>query len=245
VGGGVRRVSGRCRFRGTVRGQLRASRPSARRGRPTREGSQAIGRSRGGLATKIHAVVEALGNLARWRLTAGQAVAVTEAEPRLEGIPAEAVAADKAYDPQALIDSTTRRGAQALIRPRGNRTEPCDFDRRLYKGRNLVERFFCRIKHFRRVVARYDELDCRYREFSAIAAAWLWLASLRQQYLARSWFKAARRKQLDFGFHFGGGCAEPVSDRYPLTPVIAACFGLHMFRWLSAGWFTERKCDHL
>lgn len=53
-------------------------------------GAQAIGRSRGGLTTKLHVVVEALGNLARWRLTAGRAADVTEAEPLLEGIPAEA-----------------------------------------------------------------------------------------------------------------------------------------------------------
>jgi transposase len=70
---------------------------------------------------------------------------VTEAEPLLEGIPAEAVAADKAYDSQALIDSITRRGAQAVIPPRSNRTNPREFDRHLYKGRNVVERFFCRI----------------------------------------------------------------------------------------------------
>jgi hypothetical protein len=66
-----------------------------------------------------------------------------------------------------------------------------------------------------------------------------------QQYLERSWFESARRKEPDFGFHFGVDWAEPVSDRRPLAPVIAACFGLHMFRWRSAGWFTERECNHL
>jgi transposase len=140
------------------------------------EGAQAIGRSRGGLTTKIHALVESLGNLARWRLTPGQAADVCEAEPLLAGIPAQAVAADKAYDSDALIDTITASGAQAVIPPRANRNAPRGFDRHLYKGRNLVERFFCRIKHFRRIATRYEKLDRRYEAFIAITAAWIWLA---------------------------------------------------------------------
>jgi len=126
------------------------------------EGPQAIGQSRGGLTTKIHALVEALGNLARWRLTPGQAADVTEAAPLLADVVTEAVGADKAYDADALIETITASGAQAVIPPRANRTEPRAFDRHVYKARNLVERFFCRIKHFRRVAARYDKLDLRY-----------------------------------------------------------------------------------
>lgn len=140
------------------------------------EGAQAVGRSRGGLTTKIHALVEALGNLARWRLTPGQAADVTEAQPLLEDVAAGAVAADKAYDSDTLIDAITATGAQAVIPPRANRTEPRTFDRHIYKGRNLVERFFCRIKHFRRIATRYDKLDRRYEAFITIAAAWIWLA---------------------------------------------------------------------
>lgn len=60
-------------------------------------------------------MVEALGNLARWRLSAGQAADVTEAEPLLDGVAAKTVAADKAYDSQALIDTITASGAQAVI----------------------------------------------------------------------------------------------------------------------------------
>ena len=152
------------------------SRPSTRCGRPQKEGAQSIGRSRGGLTTKIHALVEALGNLARWRLTAGQAADVTQAEPLLDGVAAKAVAADKAYDSQALIDTITASGAQAVIPPRANRTQSRTFDRHIYKSRNLVERFFCRIKHFRRIPTRYDKLDKRFEAFIAIAAAWIWLA---------------------------------------------------------------------
>jgi transposase len=90
--------------------------------------------------------------------------------------PAQAVAADKAYDADALIDTITASGAQAVIPPRANRNEPRGFDRHIYKGRNLVERFFCRIKHFRRIATRYEKLDRRFEAFIAITAAWIWLA---------------------------------------------------------------------
>jgi transposase len=106
-------------------------------GAQKKRGRKAIGRSRGGLATKIHALVEGLGNLARWRLTAGQAADVSEAEPLLAGIAATSVAADKVYDCDALIDTSTAGGAEAVIPPRTNRTEQRHFDRHLYKGRNL------------------------------------------------------------------------------------------------------------
>lgn len=129
-----------------------------------------------GLTTKIHALVEALGNLARWRLTPGQAADVSEAESLLEGVAAKAVAADKAYDSQSLLDTITASGAQAVIPPRANRRQSRAYDRHIYKGRNLVERFFRRIKHFRRVATRYDKLDCRYEAVIAIAATWIWLA---------------------------------------------------------------------
>jgi transposase len=121
-------------------------------------------------------LVEALGNLARWRLTPGQAADVTEAEPLLEGVAADAVAADKAYDSQSLVDAIEASGAEVVIPPRANRTQPRTFDRHIYKARNLVARFFCRIKHFRRIATRYDKLDRRFEAFIAIAAAWIWLA---------------------------------------------------------------------
>jgi transposase len=145
-------------------------------GAQKKNGPQAMGRSRGGLTTKIHALVEALGNLARWHLTPGQAADVSEAASLLEDVAADAVVADKAYDAQSLIDTITATGAQAVIPPRANRIQPRAFDRPIYKARNLVERFFCRIKHFRRIATRYDKLDKRYEAFIAVSAAWIWLA---------------------------------------------------------------------
>jgi hypothetical protein len=89
---------------------------------PKKRGARAIGRSRGGLTTKIHALVEGLGNLARWRLSAGQAADVTEAETLLAGIAARFVAADKAYDCDALIKTILRSERDLHRREQGTRS---------------------------------------------------------------------------------------------------------------------------
>jgi transposase len=73
------------------------------------------------LTTKLHALVDALGNPARWILTAGQVHDVTQAEPLLEGIEAEKVIADKARDSQSLLETIQNRGAEAVIPSRSNR----------------------------------------------------------------------------------------------------------------------------
>jgi transposase len=136
---------------------------------PQKNGDQALGHSRGGLTTKIHALVEGLGCLARWTLSGGQLHDVTQAEAILDGIVTQAVVADKAYDADSLIESITQCGACAVIPPRGNRREPWAFDTHQYKHRNLIERFFCRLKQFHRIATRYDKLASRFSGFIAIA----------------------------------------------------------------------------
>jgi transposase len=127
------------------------------------------------LSTKIHALVEGLGQLARWRLSGGQVHDVTQAEELLQDIPAQAVVADKAFDAEALLAKITERGARPVIPPRNNRIQPRDYDKHQYKHRNLVERFFCRIKQFRRIATRYDKLAVRFSSFIALTAAFVWL----------------------------------------------------------------------
>lgn len=121
-------------------------------------------------------MVEALGQLARWTLTGGQLHDVTQAQDLIAGMATEAVVADKAYDANPLIDAITRAGASAVIPPRKNRQSPRPFDTHQYKHRNLIERFFCRIKHFRRIATRYDKLASRFSAFIALVAAFIWLA---------------------------------------------------------------------
>lgn len=141
-----------------------------------KNGDQPIGRSRGGLTTKIHALVEGLGNLARWQLTAGQTHDITQARDLIMGVPAQTVAADKAYDADALTQSITQAGAEAVIPPRENRCQTRHYDRHQYKHRNLIERFFCRLKEFRRIATRYDKLATRFSAFIALVASFIWRA---------------------------------------------------------------------
>ena len=135
-----------------------------------------LGRSRGGLSTKIHALVEGLGNLARWSLTPGQAHDITEAEALIAGLCAEVVVADKAYDADAFLQRIACSGAAAVIPPRANRSDQRHFDHHRYRDRNLVERFFCRMKQFRRIATRYEKLAARYSAFIALVASFIWLA---------------------------------------------------------------------
>src|SRR5437867_1025373 len=85
-----------------------------------KNGEQAIGRSRGGLTTKIHALVDALGNPVALMLTPGQASDLAGAEPLIDGADPQALLGDKAYDADALIDTLARRGITPVIPPKAN-----------------------------------------------------------------------------------------------------------------------------
>ena len=100
---------------------------------------QAIGRSRGGLTTKIVALVDALGNLVRFVLLPGQRHDSVGAAPLLEGIAIEALIGDKGFDMDWLRAELDERGATAVIPPNANRSRliPCDFA--MYRWRHLVE----------------------------------------------------------------------------------------------------------
>ena len=121
--------------------------------------TQAIGRSRGGLTTKIVALVDALGNLVRFVLLPGQRHDSAGVAPLLEDLDFAALLADKAFDGDALRADLNNRGAVAVIPPKANRTAdiPCDVE--MYKWRHLVENVFCKIKEFRRIATRYDKTD--------------------------------------------------------------------------------------
>ena len=62
-----------------------------------------------------------------------------------------------------------------LLEPTSNRIELRSYDKHVYKSRNLIERFFARLKQFRRIATRYDKLDIRFEAFISIAAALIWL----------------------------------------------------------------------
>jgi transposase len=135
-----------------------------------------MGRSRGGLTTKIHALVDANGLPIALKLTEGQA---HDAPPAIELVadigPGQILLADRAYDTDALRDSLAARGAWANVKPKTNRTRTLAFSAFLYKERNLVERFFNKIKHFRGVATRYDKLAENYLAGVKLASARIWM----------------------------------------------------------------------
>lgn len=112
----------------------------------------------------------------RWIVTGGEAAEVNYAAPLIEGLTAQAVIADKAYDSDALIEVIEATGATVVIPPKKNHKTPRAYDRHLYKDRNLVERFFNRVKSFRRIATRYEKLALNYVSMLNLVGTMLWLA---------------------------------------------------------------------
>ncbi|GAC1608492.1 MAG: hypothetical protein NVS3B3_13210 [Aquirhabdus sp.] len=127
------------------------------------------------MTSKIHVAVDALGNPVRWLLTGGEVADIKQGQALIEGLRAQAVLADKGYDANDFIDYVQVNGMQAVIPPKKNRREQREYDRHLYKDRNMVERFFNRIKQFRRIATRYEKLDRNFLSFINIVFAYLWL----------------------------------------------------------------------
>ena len=119
---------------------------------------QAIGRSRGGLTTKIHAIVDAAGKAVALSLTPGQRADITEAELLLDEADPEVFIADKAYDAGPLIEKLEERGITPVIPSKKNRIFPRKIRFSIYKKRNIIERFFATLKQFRGIATRYDKL---------------------------------------------------------------------------------------
>jgi transposase len=135
-----------------------------------------MGRSRGGLTTKIHALVDAMGLPIALKLTEGQAHDGRSAEDMFETVKAgNIVLADRAYDSNALREKLNKRGAWGNIRAMPQRLDPPAFSHWLYKQRNAVERFFNKLKHFRAVATRYDKRDDNYLASVKLASLRIWL----------------------------------------------------------------------
>lgn len=135
-----------------------------------------MGRSRGGLTTKIHAVVDANGNPFTLKLTEGQAHDGRSAEDMLGSAGrGQTLLADRAYDSDALRATLAKRRAKANIKPMPNRVNVPRFNKKLYKKRNLVERFFNKLKHFRAVATRFEKHDANYLALVKLASARIWM----------------------------------------------------------------------
>ena len=160
----------------------------------------AVGRSRGGLSTKIHHLVDGNGLPMVVLITPGQAgdspmvgplmahlrVARDVGRPRTRP---DLVRADKAYSSRAIRSHLRERGVQAAIpepsdqqghrKRRGSRGgRPPAFDAEVYKGRNVVERRFCHLKQWRGLATRYDKLAMTYRAAVVLNAVIAWTSHL-------------------------------------------------------------------
>jgi putative transposase len=105
----------------------------------------------------------------------GQRNDITFAHDLIEGFDAEATLADKGYDADHLCDSIAETGAEVVIPPKRNRKTQRSYDAELYKERNRIERFFAKLKQFRRVATRYDKLLRNFMGFVKLAAIAIWL----------------------------------------------------------------------
>jgi transposase len=127
------------------------------------------------LTTKIHLAVRGLGCPVRFALTAGQAGDAPQALPLLEGLAADIVMADTAYDSDALRSAVAAKGALAVIPNNPSRATKYPLDKAIYAERHLVECCFSKLKHFRRVATRYEKTARNYLAVVALAAIILWL----------------------------------------------------------------------
>jgi transposase len=127
------------------------------------------------LTTKIHAVVDGLGNPIRVHLSGGNVNDIVPACDLIAGLKAKMTIADKAYDADKFIALVRRRGSMVVVPPISTRLEQRWFDKHLYKERHLVECFFAKIKVFRRISTRYDKLAVTFRAAVLIAACMAWL----------------------------------------------------------------------
>ncbi|WP_371175915.1 IS5 family transposase [Brucella sp. 83/13] len=146
-----------------------------------KKGMETMGmrRSRGGLTSKIHALVDAEGRPVNLRLTGGQIADCAEADALTNELgEGDILLADKGYDTNAIRAKAAARKAWANIPPKSNRKGSFVFSRWVYRQRNLVERFFNRIKQFRGIATRYDKRPENYLAAVKLVATRIWCQSL-------------------------------------------------------------------
>lgn len=135
-----------------------------------------MGRSRGGLTTKIHALVDIEGRPIRLKLSAGQAHDGPASADMFDTVEAgHILLGDCAYDSDRLRADLKARGAWACIRPMPNRVNIPPFSTPVYRKRNAVERFFNKLKHFRAIATRYDKRDDSFLASVQLASIRIWL----------------------------------------------------------------------
>lgn len=137
--------------------------------------AQALGRSRGGFTTKIHAKTDALGNPLAFLLTPGQRNEITQAKALMGDSSDTIVIADKGYDSNEFVTFVEQRRCHVVIPPRRNRLNPRAYDQHLYKERHLIECLFGKMKQFRRIATRFDKSAVAFLGFIYFVGTLIWL----------------------------------------------------------------------
>ena len=130
----------------------------------------AIGRSRGGMTSKIMALTDALGNLIDFRLLPGQAHDLRGTAALIDGLSCGHLLADRAFDANWLREALSEAKIEAVIPPKSNRRFPAEFDKETYKWRHLIENFFQKIKEYRGIATRFCKTDTSYTALISLAA---------------------------------------------------------------------------
>lgn len=184
-----------------------------------------LGRSRGGLTNKIHVVGDAQGLAIRLGLTAGQTHEGQIADTLPDHLgPRTIVLADKVYDADRIRELIQDQGATPNLPPKSNRRwKPC-FSKRLYRERNLVERFLSKLKLFRRVATRYDKLAANFLAMVQLASMRLWLRAYECTAQIMTCLKAAiHLASRRIAFHAARSpCRVRRAQRFPFSPPATA-----------------------
>ena len=128
------------------------------------------------MSTKIHTLVDALGNPIGFHLTGGEAHDLVGADELLPDMQANTLIADKAFDAdERVIGPLAAAGKTAVIPSKANRRQPRKFDRHLYAARHLIENFFAKLKQFRAIATRYDNTARNFLAAVHLVASVIWL----------------------------------------------------------------------
>jgi transposase len=170
LGGGSGRAKDPHDRRDLSQGAPHGLEPAVEKGGPAAQRGRLIGRTKGGLNTKLHAVTDGDGRPLRFFLSAGQVSDYTGALALLSALPkADWLLADRGYDADWFREALANKGIKPCIPGRSSRDQPIKHDKRRYRRRHRIEMMFGRLKDWRRVATRYDR--CPVVFLSAIALA--------------------------------------------------------------------------
>ena len=137
-----------------------------------------MGRTKGGLNSKIHLAVDAHGMPVRVVVTAGATADCTQAAALIDGIVAQFLLADRGYDTNELIDKAVASGCEIVIPPKKNRKKQREHDKDIYRVRHLIENAFLHLKRWRGIATRYAKTLASFAAAVQVRCIALWLRVL-------------------------------------------------------------------